>query len=554
MSMNRYLAERRRFLKLVGATALTYPFLRGVPSFAAGADTGNPMYLVLLYTSCGVVRPMWGAYGAPATGATAVATPLSSSAVDGGVGGFRPTLTALKTATPIDLTSQVIVLDGLNNAAAEGGPSTSHEAGMASLWTGTPIASDGQHATGQSIDQAINSALLQNGVKTSPSPLALYAPSRTDDPSRDVHNRMLYQLPVNGSSDYVDPISIPSGAATSAMSLLFGAAGQADAGVDPSPLIRQKVQAQVNSELKALMTRVCSDDRIQLQVLQTQWHNAEMQLAASATQSAMCQKPVLGAPPAMGDPLPYNITAMSNILAMALACDLTRVASLQFSQALSIANHTWIDSTQTQPHHAYSHIGPTSYSSLIGGCTSTGCGGTDPLYYIAPGIASPAAEAASLGYPKQLWDIDAWYAKQVAAFAYMLSQLKAPNGNANQSLLDYTVICWGSELDMGNYHNHDDTPFVLIGGAGSGKLKTGQLVRFPLNLSAPYYTPGNKPPTNNRFHNDLLVTLADVMGVGSSIPTFGATSVPGTNFQGQGNTPQGPLTLNQGVIQEILAT
>ena len=32
--MNRAALDRRRFLRLVGATALTYPFLRSVPSFA----------------------------------------------------------------------------------------------------------------------------------------------------------------------------------------------------------------------------------------------------------------------------------------------------------------------------------------------------------------------------------------------------------------------------------------------------------------------------------------------------------------------------------------
>ena len=33
--MNRLGIDRRRFLKLVGASALTYPFLRGLPSYAA---------------------------------------------------------------------------------------------------------------------------------------------------------------------------------------------------------------------------------------------------------------------------------------------------------------------------------------------------------------------------------------------------------------------------------------------------------------------------------------------------------------------------------------
>jgi hypothetical protein len=39
------------------------------------------------------------------------------------------------------------------------------------------------------------------------------------------------------------------------------------------------------------------------------------------------------------------------------------------------------------------------------------------------------------------------------------------------------------------------------------------------------------------------------MGVGSAISTFGATSIPGANFQSSS-----PLTLNQGVIQEVLAS
>lgn len=99
-----------------------------------------------------------------------------------------------------------------------------------------------------------------------------------------------------------------------------------------------------------------------------------------------------------------------------------------------------------------------------------------------------------------------------------------------KSLLSQSVVCWGSELDMGASHNHDDTPFVLIGGGG-GKLKTNQLVRFPLNLQV------NQATANvvDRPHNDLLLTLANVMGVNV-----------GSNF---GNVTTGA----KGLIAEILA-
>jgi hypothetical protein len=248
------------------------------------------------------------------------------------------------------------------------------------------------------------------------------------------------------------------------------------------------------------------------------------------------------------DPLPFNIDAMSNILTMALACDLTRVASLQMSQALSPATHVWLPSNQTKPqqtHHQWSHVGPTSWGNLItcSSATTDPCG-ADPLYTVTPAEATSMVAMGGQPYPQQLVDIDAWYAMKVANLAAMLAS--TPSKVSGKSLLDVSAICWGSELDMGNFHNHDDTPFVIIGGA-NGKLNTGQLVRFPLNLSAPYYTAGNKPPTNNRFHNDLLATLAQVMGVGSTIPTFGDATVAGSIL----GAPSA-VTLNQGVITQIL--
>src|SRR5579862_10007938 len=103
--MSRRNYDRRRFLQLVGASALTYPFLRALPSYAAPA--GDPQYLVLVFTPCGVVRHLWGALG-PSRGTTAaVVSPLTGAS---GAGAFRPTLQPFATGTT-DLTSQMLVLD-----------------------------------------------------------------------------------------------------------------------------------------------------------------------------------------------------------------------------------------------------------------------------------------------------------------------------------------------------------------------------------------------------------------------------------------------------------
>ena len=58
-----------------------------------------------------------------------------------------------------------------------------------------------------------------------------------------------------------------------------------------------------------------------------------------------------------------------------------------------------------------------------------------------------------------------------------LEKLKAtPDGDG--SLLDHSIVLYGSSLSDGNQHNFSPLPIVLAGG-GSGQLKGGRHVRFP---------------------------------------------------------------------------
>jgi hypothetical protein len=128
-----------------------------------------------------------------------------------------------------------------------------------------------------------------------------------------------------------------------------------------------------------------------------------------------------------------------------------------------------------------------------------------------PNIYSAANQSMYQSFAQQQ-AIDLFYAQQVA---YLAQKLAALPGAGGGTLLDQTVICWGNELDMGAAHNHDDTPFVLIGGA-NGKLKGGRMVTFPLDLiDGDSMVRAGK----DRGHNDLLLTLAKVMGV--NLTTFG---------------------------------
>ena len=129
----RPLPSRRQFLGAAGATALSAPFLRSLPSFAAGEDR---RYLILLFSPNGVVRHLWGA------------TPGTT----GAPGDFtlRPWLEPLA-----PYKDKINVVRGLANMAA--GTGDPHGPGMASLWTGVPTVNQ-DLSSGPSIDQAIAQA------------------------------------------------------------------------------------------------------------------------------------------------------------------------------------------------------------------------------------------------------------------------------------------------------------------------------------------------------------------------------------------------------------
>jgi len=83
----------------------------------------------------------------------------------------------------------------------------------------------------------------------------------------------------------------------------------------------------------------------------------------------------------------------------------------------------------------------------------------------------------------------------IGTLAYFFEKLKAtPDGDG--SLLDHTVVLYGSTLSDGNEHNHDPLPVLLVGGA-SGKLKGGR------HLKVPPHTP----------MSNLLLTMLDKLGV-----------------------------------------
>lgn len=83
----------------------------------------------------------------------------------------------------------------------------------------------------------------------------------------------------------------------------------------------------------------------------------------------------------------------------------------------------------------------------------------------------------------------------VELFAYFLNRLKQTQ-DGDGTLLDHSMIVYGSAISDGNRHLHYDLP-VLVAGRGNGSLKTGRHVKYNENT----------PMTN------LYMTLLDRVGV-----------------------------------------
>ena len=83
----------------------------------------------------------------------------------------------------------------------------------------------------------------------------------------------------------------------------------------------------------------------------------------------------------------------------------------------------------------------------------------------------------------------------IRTFAYLIEKLRStPDGDG--SLLDHSMILYGSSISDGNAHTHEDLPLVLVGGA-AGQMKCGRHIRYP-----------KETPMNN-----LLLTMLDKAGV-----------------------------------------
>jgi hypothetical protein len=215
--------------------------------------------------------------------------------------------------------------------------------------------------------------------------------------------------------------------------------------------------------LGALETRVGARDKARLQQHAENIRAIEKRLGMPGTNlSAACMNPTrpgaLGTNP-KGEPLEERTLAMSQVLSLALACDLTRVFSIQFSGSAS--------------NPVFHPIGISGGNHDI---THQGAAGQEQV------------DASTI-----------WTMKQLGVFLGALES--AVEGDSN--LLKQSAIMATSDTSDGAAHSVDDYPILIAGSAGG----------FFKNPGVHYRSSGE---------NSSMALLSLVRSMGLTVTEYGA--------------------------------
>lgn len=230
---------------------------------------------------------------------------------------------------------------------------------------------------------------------------------------------------------------------------------------------RQSVIDAVKDSYTRLRPRVGREDQTRLDEHLAKIRDLEIRIKGSGGGDApgtACATPTRPADVDANSDANYikNGASQMDLLVTALSCDLTRVASLQWSRSSGGPTFSWLG--QNRVHHDISHDGDDLSDSV-----------------------------------ENLVKVNAWYAERLAELLTKLSSVKEGDG----TMLDNTLVLWCNELAKGNVHSHGPMAYVLAGGAG-GALKGGRY----LNV--------------DDHHNNLLVSCLQMMGLPNT--TFGDPS------------------------------
>jgi hypothetical protein len=243
---------------------------------------------------------------------------------------------------------------------------------------------------------------------------------------------------------------------------LFGDGDSTDPKARMARLESQKsVLDYVADSLSRLQRRLGKGDTRKVEEYFEAVRDIERRIALAEEQNLTMELPHMERPSAVPDDYGQYSKLMMDMQVVAWQTDMTRVASFMLGRDGS--NRAYREIGISDGHHSISHH---------------------------------QGDAERLD---KLIKIDEFH---VATFAYLLKRLKeTPDGDG--TLLDHSLILFGSSISESNIHTHDDLPIVLAG-TGNGQVKGNRYLVYP-----------KETPLNN-----LLLNMFDVAGL-PQLESFG---------------------------------
>ncbi len=367
--------------------------------------------------------------------------------------------------------NELLVITGLtHDKGRENGDGAGDHARSASVFlTGAqPRKTDGEHIrSGISVDQLAAQAV---GQKTRFSSLELGV-----DPGRMAGNcdsgySCAYSSNISWSSE-----STPVGKEVNprlVFERLF--AGGKPSEIDKSQQQRTTLQKSVldfiADDAKRLQTKLGRNDNRKLDEYMTGVREVERRLGTK-TAKPLDVEVDYAIPDGIPGDYQDHMRMMCDLMVLAFQTDSTRIATMMFANAGDNKNYRKIG--VPDGHHDLSHHGDN---------------------------------------PEKLEKISKINRFQVEQLSYLLQKMKSIR-EGERTLLDNSMVVYGSGISDGNRHNHDNLP-ILLAGSGGGSIETGRHLRYDLET-----------PVCN-----LFMSMLDRMGVNAPFIGDSTGRLPGLSL------------------------
>jgi hypothetical protein len=438
MTMRRL--SRRQFAGSVGAGLLLAPFINMASRRTAQAAAAHQSKRILLFCTMGTKPSLW------------TPTAISGETINTWSAMTQP-LSAVK--------SNVVLVEGMPS----GNPNDGH--GASDSLTGQGFGYYGQGVIKLSVDQFVAKKLVAAGINRPIGSLLLGAnTSDSGGISQFYGGATGGNLPTIGS-----PLS--------AFNTVFG--GMLPAGTSAAALLarRKSILDLVQAECATLKGSLGANEKAKLDVHLDSIRQLENKLDNSTPAGGGCMKPAApGADSAlqfMGglDTLKANGLHQS-IIASAFACDITRVACLQYGNDQKLmANAPGTGLPYDDQHGGFIHSGASSnFANLV--------------------------------------KFEAYLATQFVNIINALKALKDPLDSTGQAtLFDNTLVVWARDMGDAQNHNQQSMRFVLASG-NAGYLKLAS---------------GGRYVKSTERHERILLNICDAFGI-TSFTGFGDPVLP----------------------------